>query len=87
MKYVEYLTQSKVKTDEALAAARSDEMKAKIGLEIATKDLSVRSNQNKAEDLKHQYPLNTEVLISLLDEIEWERRSIAQLKALSEELF
>jgi len=86
-KYAESLTASKEDTAKAMAPARADEQKAKLGLEITTQKLQLQTLKNQVEALKRVYPLDPSSIRHSIDEAEWVARSISQLEAVSAELF
>ena len=86
-KYATLITQEKKEKDAALAPARAKEMEAKLGLEIAERELQLQSVTNRVEALKGNYPLDTFALIDALDELSLAERQVNQLRAVSKELF
>lgn len=87
MKYVEAIVQSKQDADKSLAPARAAEQQAAIGIKVAQLGLSVKTLNNKVEELKGQYPLNIEGIVQALDNAALEQRKLDQLAAVSTELF
>ena len=86
-KYATLITQEKKEKDAALAPARAKEMEAKLGLEIAQRELDLQAATNRVEALKGNYPLDTFSLIDALDELSLATRQVQQLRDVSKELF
>lgn len=86
-KYVDLLNQTKEEQNKALAPARADEQKGRLGLEISTRKLGLVTAQNALASLKNQYPLNLDAIQEAADALEWNERQVAQLETLSTELF
>lgn len=87
MKYVEAIVKSKEESDKALAPARAEQEKAKLGISIAELDLKVKTAQNAVEGLKSTFPLPVDEILEASDDIALDLRRLSDLRTLSSELF
>ncbi len=85
--YAAAIVQSDKEKDGALAGPRADEMKAKLGLKIATLGLEVKGMTNKIAEISSKYPLDFDGLAAALDEQALAQRSLDQLADISSQLF
>jgi hypothetical protein len=86
-KYVERILQTKEESDKALAPARAEQEKAKLGIAIAELSLQVKTAENTLEAMKNQFPLPVDGIIDAQDNLDFDRRRLSQLKEISVELF
>lgn len=86
-KYADLLKQSDKEKEDNLAPARAEEQKGSLGLEIAKLRLSVKGKENTLASAKAEYPLPVNEIVEAGDELALEQRRLAQLEALSAELF
>ncbi len=87
MKYAQLILQSKEKADEALAPARADQEKARLGIARAELGLKVKTARNALEAKKAQFPLPVDEIIEAGDSLALDERRLGQLDTLSAELF
>ena len=86
-KYVEAIVASKEEKNNALAPARADEQKGRLGLEIATLKVQIAGENNRIAELAGQYPLNVDAIVEAQDELDLDTRRLTQLQTLSDALF
>lgn len=86
-KYADALVASKEENEKSLAPARAKEQAARVGIAVATLEVEVQGQQNELTELAGQYPLDIDAIVNAQDEIALNQRRLAQLKALSDELF
>jgi hypothetical protein len=87
MKYAEMIVKSKEEKDNTLAPARAEQEKARLGIARAELGLQVKTAKNALESLKGQFPLPVDEIIEAGDSLALDERRLAQLDALSSELF
>lgn len=86
-KYVDLLKQGEKEKNDNLAPARAAEQKGALGLKIAKLELEIQGKRNRVSTLSSGYPLDVDSIVEALDEVALDERLLAQLKALSDELF
>lgn len=87
MKYVDAIKQSKADAELTLAPARAEQEAAKLGIAIAELGLKVKTQQNKIEELKGQFPLPVDAIVLAGDDLALDARRLDQLSKLKDELF
>lgn len=87
MKYKDVLVLCKDKVKEAMAPLRAREMRKKAELEVCKLESVIAEKEQKIQECASQYPIQFELLLDAIDDLELTNRRKDQFEKIIVEMF